>query len=480
MLFALVLPLVLASPPPAHVAAADDPPIRVSLNSDGQYWRGDRARVEVRAARDGYLVVLRADAAGRVRVLFPLDPGDDAFIRGRKTLEVRGRGGREAFFVDEAEGSGLVLAAWSADPLRFDEFVQGDHWDYRALGAGAVEEDPEGGLLEIARRMAGAGSFEYDLVPYFVGGAVSSPYDSHGAHFGVYGCPGCAYGGGWGVSFSIGFGWGFPYYRPFFYSPFYYGPAYYDPFFYPFGYYPFGPSCWGPCGPYYGYPYYGLGYRPYAYGYGVHRPFVPHTKVFGQPRVKDGPRFEPRQRGMTSARARGDLRTTVAPRRATDARTTERPAVTAPRRATDARTTERPGVTAPRRATDGRTTERPGVRAPRRATDSRTLGRSGVDAPRGLREVTRGRSGGQGRGFEARASAGRAGTTVGGRRPPDAAGARSLRRSDGGRALAPRAGAPGRSWSGFGGRAAPRGRTGASPGVSRGAGSARGVMRGRR
>src|SRR5512145_1730900 len=153
LLATLVLPLVLAPPPPVHVAA-DDPPIRVSLNSDGQYWRGDRARVEVRAARDGYVVVLRADAAGRVRVLFPLDPGDDAFIRGRKTFEVRGRGGREAFFVDESEGTGLVLAAWSADPLRFDEFVQGDHWDYRSLGAGAVADDPEAGLLEIAHRMA--------------------------------------------------------------------------------------------------------------------------------------------------------------------------------------------------------------------------------------------------------------------------------------------------------------------------------------
>ncbi|HXV89732.1 MAG TPA: DUF4384 domain-containing protein, partial [Gemmatimonadales bacterium] len=416
LLTALVLPLVLAPPPPAHVAA-DDPPIRVSLNSDGQYWRGDRARVEVRAARDGYLVVLRADAAGRVRVLFPLDPGDDAFIRGRKTFEVRGRGSREAFFVDESEGTGLVLAAWSADPLRFDEFVQGDHWDYRSLGAGAVADDPEAGLLEIARRMAGAGSFEYDLVPYFVGGVVTSPYDSHGGHFGVYGCPGCAYGGGWGVSFSIGFGWGYPYYRPFFYSPFYYGPAYYDPFFYPFGYYPFGP----------GYPYYGLGYRPYGYGYGVHRPFVPRTTMFGKPAVA-GPRFEPRPRGQTSSRGRGDLAASV---------------------------------------------------APRRATDARALGRPGVGTPRGLRETTRGVSGGERRGVAARgATRSPRGVSGGERRGVEArAGTRSLQRSDRGRALAPgtgRSAAPSRGWSGSGGRAAPRGRVGVSPGAARGAGSARG------
>src|SRR2546425_7312371 len=32
--------------------------------------------VNTALAEDGYLVVLRADADGRVRVLFPLDPGD--------------------------------------------------------------------------------------------------------------------------------------------------------------------------------------------------------------------------------------------------------------------------------------------------------------------------------------------------------------------------------------------------------------------
>src|SRR5437762_8360103 len=51
-------------------------PVRVELNHD-QYSAGDKARVYVRSAQDGYLVVLHADPAGRVRVLFPVDPGDD-------------------------------------------------------------------------------------------------------------------------------------------------------------------------------------------------------------------------------------------------------------------------------------------------------------------------------------------------------------------------------------------------------------------
>jgi hypothetical protein len=405
MLLTLVLPLAVA-PIPSHPptpAVGDDPPIRVSLNHDGHYLRGDRARVEVRAADDGYIVVLRADGSGRVRVLFPLDPGDDAFIRGGKTFEVRGRGDREAFVVDDRDGGGMVLAAWSPDALRFHEFLQGDHWDYRALGAGAVGDDPEAGLLEIVRRMAGR--YEHDFVPYLVESSADYPHDSHHGHSGAYGCPGCGWGGLWGISFSIGFGWGYPYSIGFGWG--------YPYSFYPF--YPYAPACWWPCSvyPYYGYPYYGYPYSPYyayrPYGYRYARPpFVPKTTVFGSPAV-NGPRFEPRQRGAITAPRRGDAGASI---------------------------------------------------APRKATASRLGARAGTDAPRGLRQVNRGWSGGERRSATARSDATRS----------------SWGRGDAGRTLSPRSGATGRSWSGWGGRAAGRGSVRASPGMGRGA-AGRGSVR---
>src|SRR5690348_17574771 len=122
MMLALLVTLVGSPAPKAAVAAvrSDDPPVKVWLNNDNNFRRGDKARVNARLADDGYVVVLRADADGRVRVLFPLDPGDDAFVRGGETIEVRGRGDREAFYIDEHEGSGLVLAARSATPFKFD------------------------------------------------------------------------------------------------------------------------------------------------------------------------------------------------------------------------------------------------------------------------------------------------------------------------------------------------------------------------
>src|SRR5213594_875398 len=87
-------------------------PVTVQLNHD-QFDPGDRARVYVQSAQDGYLVVLHADPEGRIRVLFPLDPTDDDFVRGGKKFEVRGRSDRDAFQVEGDEGSGTVLAAVS-------------------------------------------------------------------------------------------------------------------------------------------------------------------------------------------------------------------------------------------------------------------------------------------------------------------------------------------------------------------------------
>src|SRR2546426_11235869 len=83
----MMLPLLLS----LVVSVTDDPPVKVWLNHDNYFQRGDNARVNVRLADDGYLLVLRADAEGRVRVLFPLDPSNDNFARGHETIEVRGR-----------------------------------------------------------------------------------------------------------------------------------------------------------------------------------------------------------------------------------------------------------------------------------------------------------------------------------------------------------------------------------------------------
>ena len=115
---ALLLSLIAAEPATAVTAAQDDPAVRISINNDRRFVRGDRAKVKVRVEDDGYLLVIHADPDGRVRMLFPLDPTDDSFVRGDHTYEIRGRGDREAFTVDAGSGEGAIYAAVSRDPFR--------------------------------------------------------------------------------------------------------------------------------------------------------------------------------------------------------------------------------------------------------------------------------------------------------------------------------------------------------------------------
>src|SRR5712692_2245934 len=239
----LPLLLLLAAPAPSPAAGTavrrDDPPVKIWLDQDN-YRRGDKAHVNVKLGEDGYLVVLRADAARRVRVLFPLDPGDDAFVRGGRTIELRGRGDRETFSVDEREGSGLVLAARSVTPFKLDEFVRGDHWDYRVLTAGDAGDDKEQALLNIVRRMVPDGHVDYDAVNY----TVASPqayYD--GAYYPYPSSIGLGLGYGFGgprsFSFSLAFGDPF-FFRPLFFRPSCFDPFFFDPFFCePFFFHPF-------------------------------------------------------------------------------------------------------------------------------------------------------------------------------------------------------------------------------------------------
>jgi Domain of unknown function (DUF4384) len=199
------------SPPPAIAPSADDPPVRVWFNSSGDYAPGERAKVYAKVDQSGYLVVLRADPDGVVRVLFPLDPLSSQKITGNKKYELKGRGDREAFVADH--GPGTVLAAVAAAPFQFDGFVQDGRWNVRALSQAVVRTDPESALFDLVKRMNPSGQpIQYDIATYVV--------DERFAR-GTYAYP------------DRGYGW-------FGYDP-YWGPG------------PYGSDLWGRRGLYYGY-----------------------------------------------------------------------------------------------------------------------------------------------------------------------------------------------------------------------------------
>jgi len=208
----LLLALPAVAVPGAMPVASQDPPFRVWFNSDGEYVYGDRAKVYAKSAHDAYLIVLRADGAGRVRVLFPLEPGDNQRITGGKKYELKGRGDREAFVADDTTGPGTVLAAISESPFRVDQFAQNGRWDTRALSDPQVRVDAESGLLGLVDRMKTPDQrldyavatyvvserYARDLYPYPYG-----PY-SYGGGLGWWGYdPWWGYGRGIGLGFSL-------------------------------------------------------------------------------------------------------------------------------------------------------------------------------------------------------------------------------------------------------------------------------------
>lgn len=214
----LISLLLLAAHGHAVVPAADpltqrDPPVHVWFNSDGDFTYRDRAKVYAKSAEDGYLVVLRSDMNGRVRVLFPIDPQDDQRVTADKKYELKGRGGREAFVTEDTTGQGIVLAAYSDAPFRFGQFEKDGLWNYGALSGQnqpAGQNDPEAHLLGIVRQMQSPGEhFEYDVGTYVVSEPRYARYLD-------------AYPYGWRGSWGYDPWWG---YGPFLSNRFWYGPS---------------------------------------------------------------------------------------------------------------------------------------------------------------------------------------------------------------------------------------------------------------
>ncbi len=243
MLFALLAASLLPSPAAAivGVAEADAPPVRLWMNGDREYRPGESVRVQVETGVNGYLLVMRVDPEGMVRVLFPVRPGDDAFVAGGRRYEVRDVGDAESFVAAET-GPGYVWAAIAPAPWRFELASVAGTWDYGLIRLSPDPRDPEAELTELAQRLAPAGGFDYDALDYVVvGSARGFRYDGgppppgwwSPAHYGywyddwddyryryAYDCFGCRRYRHVYMHIGLGSSWYWPtyWYRPWYYS----------------------------------------------------------------------------------------------------------------------------------------------------------------------------------------------------------------------------------------------------------------------
>lgn len=204
------------------------PVIQVTLNNGGSFAPGGLVNVRVETNDDGYLIVFRVDGDGRIRVLFPLDPDGDAFIRGGKEYELRGRGERSTFLADDHGGNGMIYAALAHQSYNVRDFSANGHWDYDALRLRDSTNDAENDLNAIVARMTSHGRFDYDAIGYRVQDIASSVGYSTpigGYYTGLYDpyynprwrCLSCGWGYP-GAEFNVGFGYS-PFWDPWLYSP---------------------------------------------------------------------------------------------------------------------------------------------------------------------------------------------------------------------------------------------------------------------
>ncbi len=190
MLTHIALLALTISGPTAHAATRPHgyyrPRVEVwTAKGDNPFFRGDGARVYLRADQDAYVTLFRVDTDGRVRVLFPRAPWEDNFVRGGQEFEIQNYASNYAFTVDDYPGVGYLFAVAAADPFVYDAIETGDHWDYRVIADGRVRGDPYVALTELAGRIvpANASDWDYDMAPYYVERHYDYPrflcYDCH-------------------------------------------------------------------------------------------------------------------------------------------------------------------------------------------------------------------------------------------------------------------------------------------------------------
>ncbi len=169
--------------PDPPTTQGQDRAVQVNLDEGGDYSPGHDAQVDVRTEYDGFLLVLHVDPQGRLRVLFPLEPFDEAFVDGGGRYELVNRGGRGSFYVEDASGLGAVFAAHSDFPFHVNQFAEDHRWDYDALWIPS-EVDVETALVDLVAKMSYDGWFEYDIVEYEVFG--EGYYAGDGPTYNIY------------------------------------------------------------------------------------------------------------------------------------------------------------------------------------------------------------------------------------------------------------------------------------------------------
>jgi hypothetical protein len=164
-------------------SVADEVGPRVTVTADFDYAGGSR-RVDSRFHMydDAYVIVGHLDAAGRLKIVFPSEPGDDGFVRGEKIYQVpsffAGFGDEYAWsyqnYRSQAHNAGarhdsydaglgyvFVIASWR--PMRLDRITDGNRWLSYEISDISYMYDPREAIEELGSVIAGDNREAYTI-----------------------------------------------------------------------------------------------------------------------------------------------------------------------------------------------------------------------------------------------------------------------------------------------------------------------------
>jgi hypothetical protein len=158
---------------------SDYPHVELWITQRDIFARGDPMQVWFEVATDAHVTVLRIDTDGRIRVLYPLEPGADDFVRGGERYEILPPGReRAAFVVDDYPGTGYLFALASRDPLDYRAYLSDEQWDFKIVSHNErIHGDPYVALTDLVERVVPENytAWTYDLVPYLVSSERARP-----------------------------------------------------------------------------------------------------------------------------------------------------------------------------------------------------------------------------------------------------------------------------------------------------------------
>jgi hypothetical protein len=130
-------------------------------------------------ADDAYVIVGHLDADGTLRIVFPLNPQDDGFVRGSKSYQTQEvfagfvdsyrqrftnspfTSATSANSYDRGYGYMFIVASWR--PMRFDRFSTDNRWDTFDLADVNSMNNPSSAINEFASLLAGENREAYTV-----------------------------------------------------------------------------------------------------------------------------------------------------------------------------------------------------------------------------------------------------------------------------------------------------------------------------